>query len=633
MKAQKNEKFGLIKTLIDAHTMGVYAAAALLKDCGYTVIMSTAREERALESLESEESKKIIVEWIKENEIKHIGISYRLDPNDAVNIVGRFVTLLKDQRCYECLEAVVKSIYFAGLKPACEMIEKEYNGRISTFKGGESAEETLAVMGVPEEEMPENIVSGCKYDREILKFGKSIITDGAYKNEKPLDKKKYSDYGKTTDSLIKRLDNGFNCGFAPLIRAHSGPYSPDMTREDCLKQYLEWCRILANSGYLDILSIGSSQLSQSNFGENWNGKINGGGVPVNSEKEYIDIWNAAKPMLVRTYSATKNVRNMAEMYERTIHIAWHALSLWWFDELDGRGVNNLYQNLNEHIDTMKYVAFNNTPVETNVSHHFAFRGCDDVTYILAEVLAAKMAKKCGVKYFILQNMLNTPRSTWGIQDLAKSRVVLKLIKELEDSNFRVIFQTRAGLDYFKPDIEEAKIQLAAVTAMMDDIDPYNICNPEIIHVVSYSEALYLATPDIINDSIKITRKALHEYRNKKKELDIITEAEDKIAVRMMQLENDTRKLLKVMENSIPNLYSAKGLYIAFVAGWLPVPQLWLDSNEFKMAKQWQIQMSNGGLAIEKDGLIMSVDSRINKCIENIKKAEYIFKSKYGDKRL
>lgn len=230
-------------------------------------------------------------------------------------------------------------------------------------------------------------------------------------------------------------------------------------------------------------------------------------------------------------------------------------------------------------------------------------------------------------------MLNTPRSTWGIQDLAKSRVVLKLVKELEDSNFRVIFQTRAGLDYFKPDIEEAKIQLAAVTAMMDDIDPYNIYNPEIIHVVSYSEALYLATPDIINDSIKITRTALREYRNKKRELDIITEAEDKIAVRMMQLENDTRRLLKAMENSIPNLYSAKGFYIAFVAGWLPVPQLWLDSDEFKMAKQWQIQMSNGGLAIENSGLIMSVDSRINKCIENIKKAEYIFKSKYGDKRL
>lgn len=57
MTAQKTETFGLIKTLVDAHTMGVYAAA-LLKDCGYMVIMATAKEEKALESLESEESKK-----------------------------------------------------------------------------------------------------------------------------------------------------------------------------------------------------------------------------------------------------------------------------------------------------------------------------------------------------------------------------------------------------------------------------------------------------------------------------------------------------------------------------------------------------------------------------------------------
>ena len=84
-----------------------------------------------------------------------------------------------------------------------------------------------------------------------------------------------------------------------------------------------------------------------------------------------------------------------------------------------------------------------------------------------------------------------------MQDLAKSRVLLRLVKELEDNNFRVILQTRAGLDFFKPDIDEAKAQLAAVTAMMDDIDPKNIYSPEIIHVVSYSEALYLATPDII----------------------------------------------------------------------------------------------------------------------------------------
>src|SRR5699024_8870354 len=148
-----------------------------------------------------------------------------------------------------------------------------------------------------------------------------------------------------------------------------------------------------------------------------------------------------------------------------------------------------------------YIAKTNKPFEANVSHHFAFRGADDVTYIVSAYLAAKLAKGLGIKTYILQNMLNTPRSTWGIQDLAKSRALISLLKELEDDNFRVLLQPRAGLDYFKPDLEEAKIQLAAVTALMDDIDPHNESSPSIIHVVSYSEASHLATPDIINESI------------------------------------------------------------------------------------------------------------------------------------
>ena len=124
-----------------------------------------------------------------------------------------------------------------------------------------------------------------------------------------------------------------------------------------------------------------------------------------------------------------------------------------------------------------------------------------------------MAKKLGIQTFILQNMLNTPRFTWGIQDLAKSRALLKLISELEDKSFRVLLQPRAGLDYFKPDLYQARIQLAAVTALMDDIDPKNEKSPPIIHVVSYSEASHLATPEIINESIQITQYSLQKYRD------------------------------------------------------------------------------------------------------------------------
>ena len=66
------------------------------------------------------------------------------------------------------------------------------------------------------------------------------------------------------------------------------------------------------------------------------------------------------------------------------------------------------------------------------------------------------AKKNGIKHLILQNMLNTPKYTWNIADLAKSRAMLELVRSLEDEDFKVTLQTRAGLDYFSPDPEKAK---------------------------------------------------------------------------------------------------------------------------------------------------------------------------------
>ena len=629
MLARKNEKFGMIKTLMDAHTMGIHAGAALLRECGYKVIISTKQIEDAVEKIYSENYQKLLLEWIEKNTISHLGFSYRLDPDNAVEFLGRLVVVLKKAGLYETQSAMVKSIFFAGLTSACDRIDEEYNGRIRTLRGGESVEETLSIMGIPEENIPPVIIEGCKYDKELIKFGDELIKKGEYLNIRPLKQNMYPEFGTFKDTLVRRLDYNFEGGFQPLIRAHSGPFSVELTRQQCLKEYNTWCHQLANTGYLDVLSIGTSQLSQSNFGEDWSRKMNGGGVPVNSEKEYYDIWEASNPMLVRTYSATKNVMQMAKVYERSINNAWHALSLWWFNELDGRGPNTLFDNLKEHINTRSYIATVGKPVETNVPHHFAFRGCDDITYIVSAYLAAKVVKKCGVRTFVLQNMLNTPRSTWGIQDLAKSRALLELVQELQDSNFRVIFQTRAGLDYFKPSLDKAKVQLAAVTALMDDIEPNNNHSPEIIHVVSYSEALFLATPNILNDSIKITRAALAKYRKMRKlgmTPDVMT---DEIKTRTIELSYAARKVIKAMEDNIPGLYTPEGLYIAFTAGFLPVPELWSDSDEFLHAKCWETKVMNGGVVLIDHGLLMTVDARINRAVSYIPDAQYILKHKYG----
>lgn len=633
MVLYKNETFGLIKTLVDAHTMGVHAAAALLRDCGYQVQISPTSVEYAMERISSKSSQKVILEWIDYYNISHIGFSYRLDPDTAVELMGRLIYVLTNAGYYGENNPKIKSIFFAGLTPACEKIDKEYDGRVSTFRGGESAEETLSVMGIPLEDIPKQIKEGCQYDKELFKFGQEIIKIGEYRNMKAPKRNMYPEFGTMKDTLELRLDNNFSGEFQPIIRAHSGPYSDSMSRSECLKEYHVWCNELGKAGFLDVLSIGSSQLSQSNFGENWEGKPNGGGVPINSEVEYIDIWRAARPMLVRTYSGTKNIRKLAEIYERTINISWHAFSLWWFNELDGRGPNTLYDNLKEHLEAIKYIATTGKPVETNVPHHFSFRGADDITYIISGLLAAKTAKKYGTKIFVLQNMLNTPRSTWGIQDLAKGRILLKLVKELQDKNFRVVLQSRAGLDYFKPDLEIAKAQLATVTALMDDIDPYNEMSPEIIHVVSYSEALFLATPDILNDSIKITKNALNKYRRLKKQgltPDVTT---NEIMKRQLELEMACRKIIKAMEDNIPDLYSPEGLYLAFVAGWLPVPELWSDSDEFVYAKGWSTRMTNGGVVLCDNDIIVATDYRINRCVSNMPDAKYILKHKYFRNKL
>ena len=628
MTVRKNEIFGLIKTAVDAHTMGIHAAAALLRDCGYHVVISPENIGHAMESIYAESSQKKVLKWIDDNNISRIGFSYRLDPDNAVELMGRLYHTLESNGYYVSPNPKIKSIFFAGLLPACQKINEEYSGRISTFCGGESAEETLLVMGVPFEDIPKEIKQGCQYDKELEKFGKKIIEEGKYSSLKSPERNLYPEFGTMKDTLELRLDNNFKETFQPIIRAHSGPYSESMSRLACLKEYQEWCQDLANAGYLDVLSIGSSQLSQSNFGEIWDGKPNGGGVPVISEEEYMDIWQAARPMLVRTYSGTKNVLKLAEIYERTINISWHALSLWWFNELDGRGPNSLYENLKEHLETIRWISTTGKPVETNVPHHFAFRGADDLTYIISGYLAAKAAKKYGTKTFILQNMLNTPRGTWGIQDLAKSRVLLKLVKGLEDGNFRVILQTRAGLDYFKPDLENAKSQLASVTALMDDIDPDNVRSPEIIHVVSYSEALFLATPEVLNDSIKITKTALTEYRRLKKQKLSPNVNTDEILKREYELEIACKQIINAMETYIPDLYSPEGLYLAFVAGWLPVPELWSNSDEFSHAKKWETRMTNGGVIICDHGINMNTERRIDRCVGNLQDAQYILKHKY-----
>ena len=624
-------KYGLIKPFVDAHTLGINAVAELLRDCGYEVTWADDPVAKAIEGYRSETHRKVVVDWLTQNSINRIGISYRLDQADAVNMVGYLLEEMKKAKLFRFQGGKVENVFFGGLPKACNKIESEFSGLVKTFSGGESVRETLDRMGVSAERVPYDITESCKYDETLLKFGKKVIDSNNYLGYKPVKTKNYPEYGTSKDTLIKKLESRISKKilpsgeyFEPLIRAHVGPYSSSISRSESVIEFLSWASKLAQSDYLDILSIGSSQLSQSNFGEDWEDKTNGGGVPINSPKEYRAVWAASRPLLVRTYAGTKNIPHLAQIYEETINICWHALSLWWFNKLDGRGPYDLYTNLKQHIETIDYISKTKKPFEANVSHHFAFRGADDVTYIVSAFLAAKLAKKRGIKTFILQNMLNTPRTTWGLQDLAKSRVLLKIVTELEDENFRILLQPRAGLDYFKPDPYEARIQLAGVSALMDDIDPHNELSPPMIHVVSYSEASDLATPEIINESIQITQYSLKKYRQMRRQGKIEDMSDNlEVASRSAELLASSKKIISAIEAEIENLYSPEGFYKVFCAGFLPVPYLWRETEEFIHAKNWKTRPIKGSVKlVDENNKILKTDHVIEIANNNLKTAEY-----------
>ncbi|QVL50129.1 MAG: hypothetical protein KFB96_06600 [Thiocapsa sp.] len=603
------EVFGLVRPSVDAHTLGINHLARLLRRCGYPVVIADRSITDAANRIQRPEHSFEMRQWLRQHRITRLGLSYRLDPQQAAEVFGRLYYQLHAFDLLGAGNGKLRGIYFGGLPAACERIERRYGRLVPVFRGDETSTETLLRLGVPRQRIPADLLRQSAYDDDRLAFGRALLSRGAHRRLSGEDRSGYPGFGTRADHLVRRVDHAVARGQSPLMRAHVGPFAPD--RHEAIKQFIAWVETLARSGHLDILSIGTSQLTQERFGEDWQDRPNGGGVPINSEDEYQRIWQAGRPMLVRTYAGTQRIPALAQIHERALNIAWHALSFWWFSRIDGRGPHPVRRNLIEHLQTLDFIAATGKPFEPNIPHHFSFRGGDDVTYVLSAVLAARTAKRRGVRYFVLQNMLNTPKYTLGVQDLAKARAMLRLVRELEDGRFRVILQPRAGLDYFSPDLDQARVQLAAVSALMDDIEPGNDASPAVVHVVSFCEAAYLATPVEIDESIQITRQSIASYRALRRAGKVPDMTQDpEVQRRTEQLVADVRQMLAAIESVIPDPYSAEGLYRIFAAGFLVAPYLWEEREEFSNSVAWQTDVVDGGVSVVDDaGLPIPISVR------------------------
>ncbi|HHX24087.1 MAG: cobalamin B12-binding domain-containing protein [Tepidanaerobacteraceae bacterium] len=283
----------------------------------------------------------------------------------------------------------------------------------------------------------------------------------------------------------------------PVLRHHLGLPS--------LEQTIDSIEKIADSKVLDIISIAPDQNAQEYFFEQdkMDHRLDGaGGVPVRSREDFESIYRASRRgnlPLLRCYSGTKNLIEFAELLNTTIKNAWCAVPLYWYNVLDKRGPRQLRESIPENQNVMKWHGERSIPVEVNESHHWSLRDAHDTIGVVTAYLAAYNAKKMGVKDYIAQYMFNVPPSISPAMDLAKMLAKIQMIEGLQDENFTVYRQARAGLASLPSDLYQAKGQLAASAQLSMAIRPH------IYHVVGYCEAHHAATAEDIIESCKIVR--------------------------------------------------------------------------------------------------------------------------------
>jgi hypothetical protein len=579
LRLAPGDRIGILHPSIDACRLGLASMERLLSACGIVTVSAGPEVNDAALRAEEPACARIVRDWIKGAGLTALGYSSWLDPEEGLRLFASFMGALHSVHALASEGGGIRTLFFAGLPRTCELVGERFPQVAALFRGEESPSETLELLGLPVSLLPAELEQGFAYDEGLMSFGRALHGKGDYRAVPPLDRSGYSRFGQRGDGIAARVAHGVAHGFPPVMRAQVGPWLPDGKAAVAL--LLDWTSRLARAGLLDVLSIGTSRLSQDEFGGEWEGSPDSGGTPIHSPQEFSEIWRAARPMLVRSDPGPGNAEATARMLEERIDNAWHALSLWWPCRLDGRGPGSVAENLRQQLAALRYIAGTSKPFEPTAPSDFARRGGDDLTYVLSGLVAAKAAKAAGVQRLVLQVPLDTHRSGSGLNDLAKARSLLHLARELEDGDFKVYLQPRAGPDFLSRDPDRARAQLAAVTAMMDDIEPGNSSSPEMIHVAGCSEAP--ADPDLIDESVRITRQALIDYRALRASGSIEDMSSNRqVLARTAELIRETRLAVAGIESSIASPWGAEGLYEIMASGFFAAPHLEECREEFSL---------------------------------------------------
>jgi len=381
-----------------------------------------------------------------------VGVSYRLTPENGELLLGEFAEAADDLRAQGVRFA------FGGTPPVAERAQS-----IGFF---------------------ERVFDGSEPEEAVL----------AYLKGQPVGELSEEDFPQTTVARIQ-----WKAPY-PILRHHFGLPTMEAT--------LAGVAQIAEARVLDLISLGPDQDAQQNFfhPERQDPRRRGaGGVPVRSPDDYRALYAASRHgnyPLMRTYSGTDDFIRLAEMYVETINIAWCAIPIFWFNQMDGRGPWDLEGSIREHQKVMAWYGERGIPVELNEPHHWALRDAPDVIFVVTAYLSAYNARAFGVRDYIAQLMFNSPPTVSDAMDLAKMLAALDIIAPMSGAGFRIWRQTRTGLLSYPVDMTAARAHLVASVYVQMALRPH------IVHVVSHTEAHHAATAEDVIEACQLARKAI-----------------------------------------------------------------------------------------------------------------------------
>jgi len=424
------------------HVAGLHNVLKLASEVGYhTVFLGPAV------------SVAQFVDAIRTFDPQVVAVSYRLTPETGEAVAHEFA------RAVTAAALADRRYCFGGTPPVAERIRK------------------IPLFGA--------VFSGREPVEDLIAYLRGGARPGAEEGDYPQD-------------LIGRLR--WKAPF-PLIRHHFGLPTVEET--------VSGVREIAESRALDVISLGTDQDAQESFfhPERQDPRRKGaGGVPVRSADDYRALYAASRGgnyPLVRSYAGTDDLLRLAELQRETIHNAWCAVPLFWFNAMDGRGPHDLEESIAVHQELMAWHGERDIPVEVNEPHHWGMRDAPDVVFVVASFLSAYNARAFGVTDYIAQYMFNSPPGLSDRMDLAKMLACLDLVESLADpQTFRIYRQTRTGLLSYPVDLDEARGQLAASTYLQMALRPH------IVHVVGYTEADHAARASEVVESCRLARRVV-----------------------------------------------------------------------------------------------------------------------------